>query len=216
MCWHLRCLGVSFLMRKRSPHQRICKSCSKEETVRSDQLNCLCKDCSAKQLQERLAIWRANNREQFLTNCGNANRKHGLHKSRIYRIHKSMLERCGHKNFRHKWAKYYEDKGARVCDEWLKFELFLAWSMGSGYTENLTIDRIDGSKGYSPDNCRWATRKEQQQNRSNSRSTRWSSVAPTCIVCESDKRRHISFGLCSACYQSQRLLKLKGEPSKIP
>jgi hypothetical protein len=161
-----------------------------------------------------LAEWRERNPEQFKANCGKANRKHGMHTSRIYRIHGSMLARCGHYSYRHKWAMYYEDKGIKVCDEWINFEAFAKWAFSNGYSDDLTIDRKDGSKGYSPENCKWSTRKEQQDNRSNSRSTRWSSYSECCLVCGTSDRRHVSKGMCGACYQ--RDYKLKSKTQSTP
>jgi hypothetical protein len=52
-----------------------------------------------------------------------------------------------------------------ICSEWLEYQNFKDWALSSGYADNLSIDRIDNSKGYHPDNCRWATNAEQQQNR---------------------------------------------------
>ena len=52
-----------------------------------------------------------------------------------------------------------------VCDEWLNFVNFYRWAMANGYRKELTIDRIDNEKGYSPDNCRWVTMAEQNRNR---------------------------------------------------
>jgi hypothetical protein len=60
--------------------------------------------------------------------------------------------------------KYYFDRGITVCDEWNDFSTFKEWALANGYTDELTIDRIDSSAGYSPSNCRFVTRKEQAQN----------------------------------------------------
>jgi hypothetical protein len=74
-----------------------------------------------------------------------------------------MKRRCYAKN--DDAYPYYGARGITICDEWLAdYEAFKAWSLGYGYADDLTIDRIDGDKGYSPDNCRWVTRKVQQNN----------------------------------------------------
>lgn len=66
-------------------------------------------------------------------------------------------------------AKYYRDKGITVCDRWANsFENFLA-DMGTKPGPEYSLDRKDGNKGYSPDNCRWATPTEQNRNRDNAR-----------------------------------------------
>ena len=62
-------------------------------------------------------------------------------------------------------ARYYYDRGIRVCDEWKRFEPFQDWALANGYADNLTLDRINVNAGYSPDNCRWVTIKVQQNNK---------------------------------------------------
>lgn len=105
----------------------------------------------------------------FVTGCGcrklrGMNTSHGLRHTRIYSIWKSMKQRCY--NPKHKYYKYYGDRGITICNEWLhNIQTFYDWAITHGYEDDLTIDRIDNDKGYSPDNCRWTTMAEQNKNR---------------------------------------------------
>lgn len=96
------------------------------------------------------------------------NRKHGASRTRLYRIWSQMKGRCLNQN--NPAFCWYGGKGISVCNAWLlDFTSFQSWALRNGYDDTLTLDRIHNNEGYSPDNCRWVTRAEQNRNRSSNR-----------------------------------------------
>ena len=96
-----------------------------------------------------------------------ASTKHGDTGSRLYQIWAAMKRRCYNPN-----TAYYEIYGGRgvtVCESWQNYVPFKEWAYSVGYTDTLTLDRIDCDGDYTPNNCRWISIQEQQRNRRNNR-----------------------------------------------
>lgn len=90
-------------------------------------------------------------------------RSHGESRSRLYEIWRSMKGRCLNANL----EKYriYGGRGISICRDWVdSYESFRKWAHDSGYLEHLKLDRIDVNGNYEPNNCRWATDRQQSGN----------------------------------------------------
>lgn len=103
------------------------------------------------------------------TKIGNKNNiSHGKSNTRIYRIWCGIISRC--ENPHDTGYKNYGERGIHMCAEWRRdFLSFERWALANGYTDQLSIDRINVDGAYEPANCRWVTTQEQSNNKTTNR-----------------------------------------------
>lgn len=100
--------------------------------------------------------------------CGCKKKIHGKsNKERLYQTWKNMRQRCNNPN--RSDYKRYGGRGIRVCPEWNDYNTFRNWALSNGYSDNLSIDRIDVNGNYEPSNCRWVDGIIQANNVRNNR-----------------------------------------------
>ncbi len=103
-----------------------------------------------------------------------------IHHKRLYSIYTNMKTRCYNTNA--PGYKWYGGRGIKICDKWLQdYGAFQRWAMSNGYSDDLTIDRVDVNGDYCPSNCRWVTIAVQERNKTNTIRISGTSLRKWCI-----------------------------------
>ncbi|MBU5486473.1 hypothetical protein KQI86_19415 [Clostridium sp. MSJ-11] len=184
--------------------------------------NCICK-CGNKIETRTDCLTSGNTKscgcllsEQALKNVV-INHKHKMSGTRLYKTWQNMKKRCI--NPKDKSYVNYGGRGIKVCDEWSNsFEHFMKWALSNGYSNNLTIDRIDVSGNYEPSNCRWSNDTEQARNRRSNVLVNYKGKEITLI--ELSEITGIEYGCLSGRYErgdrGKRLIRNINEDKNVP
>lgn len=120
--------------------------------------------------------------KQYITHGSTATNASDISR-RLYSIWIDIKRRCNNKQY--KDYPHYGGRGIKVCDEWLcNFEKFKIWSLSNGYSNELSIDRIDVNGNYEPNNCRWADLYTQANNKRNNKHIEIDGKVLTYAECE--------------------------------
>lgn len=141
------------------------------------------------------------------------NKTHSCSQEPWYSVYAGMMERCGHwEGASKRILRIYRDRGITVCEEWRNSpRAFGDWLLSHGWRKGLQIDRIDNNKGYSPDNCRVVTPKENNNNRRNT--LRLDDGTPLAMFCTSIGIDTIKGGSITKRYN--RIKKMWSQAHKI-
>lgn len=143
------------------------------KSKKGEMLDCLC-DCGTRKPIRKHSVISGHSQScgckwEETKTSSDSNKSHGKYRDRLYSVWHGMRQRCS--NPKEREYHNYGKRGITVCEEWNYFEPFREWAYANGYNpdrankHDCMLDRIDVNKGYSPDNCRWITNLEQQNNR---------------------------------------------------
>lgn len=126
--------------------------------------NCIC-DC-----EEVKVVLAVHLKRGKIISCGcykkeNSKKKatkHGHWGTNLHRVWLSLRQRCN--NPKNKSYKNYGARGIKVCRDWDEFGVFETWALAHGYTQGLTIERVNNDGNYCPENCTWISRGDQNKN----------------------------------------------------
>jgi hypothetical protein len=158
---------------------------------REVQLLCKCEFCGSEKWYPKSNV--VNGRTKSC-GCSASKETHGERYTRLYGIWSGMKRRCYVATC--KAYKYYGGRGIKVCKEWHEYIPFRDWALSHGYTEKLTIDRIDVNGDYCPENCRWATYLVQMNNKRNNRIVEYQ--GKKCTMAELAREHGLSSSVVSA------------------
>lgn len=145
-----------------SLHHIIVKRKKNGDKLTQEYYLCKC-DCGKETIVEKSHLTK---NVDYTESCGCSNGTHHKSNTKLFKIWIGIKKRCFNKKC--KDYKNYGGRGITICDEWKNdFMSFYNWAMDNGYQDNLTIDRINNDGNYEPNNCKWSTRLEQNNNKRN-------------------------------------------------